>query len=306
MEEQVKPNPWGNGVSEVKQEVSVETPKSNKLTYILIGLGALLVLAVAVLGFVVYKQAMTNPPTSTNTSSVSSSKDTSSLSTSSSVSTSSNTASVSVSSAITTKYYKYNTNNGKYVSFDYPDGAKINITAVKVDDPITAYKDIAVLGFTKDIVQVGLGVGAIDECRTFTFDPTKPNQIGWELPKYDEYYGDPSLNGDKGMYNLKTGTFIFSNPKFEYMVIDLNDLANSNTNKALTQRFTVLEKQSNGTYKSGCTVKDQVIFTPKWTIKFSASTVVEPVSFMCTAKNTEDVKKCTEVLDRFITTLKVK
>jgi cytoskeletal protein RodZ len=119
MEEQVKANPRGDQAKEVEKEVFVETPKSNKLTYILIGLGALLVLAVGVLGFVVYKQAMTNPPSSTNTSSVNSSTVTTSSSTSSSVSTSSNTASVSVSSAISSKYYKYNTNNGKQMASEY-------------------------------------------------------------------------------------------------------------------------------------------------------------------------------------------
>lgn len=306
MEEQVKANPWGDQSKEVEKEVFVETPKSNKLTYILIGLGALLVLAVVVLGFVVYKQAMTNPPTSTNTSSVSSSKITTSSSTSSSVSTSSNTASVSVSSAISSKYYKYNTNNGKYISFDYPDGASINITGYN-DKPITSFKDIGAITISNSLVTISMNSGGFDDCRTFTYDPAVKNQLAWEVPSYKMDGGVPNYVGEKGIYNMKTGHFIFQNSKFEYMVVDLNDFADSKVTSDSNLRFAVLTKNMNGKYVSECVIPETSFFTPKWTVKLDQTDKkAEPIYLNCKATNTEDVKKCTEVLDKFITTFRVK
>ncbi len=306
MEEQVKANPWGDQSKEVEKEVFVETPKSNKLTYILIGLGALLVLAVGVLGFVVYKQAMTNPPSSTNTSSVSSSKLTTSTSTSSSISTSSNTASVSVSSAITSKYYKYNTNNGKYISFDYPDGASINITGYN-DKTITSFKDIAAITVSNSLVTIAMGSGGFDECRYYTYDTAIKNQIAWESPTYKIVDGVPNYVGEKGIYNMKAGHFVFQNTKFEYIVVDLNDLADAKLSVNLNPRFAVLTKNTNGKYVSECVIPETSFFTPKWTVLFDQSEYkAEPIYLNCKAKNTEDVKKCTEVLDRFITTFRVK
>jgi hypothetical protein len=301
MEEQVKANPWGDQPKLVEKEASVETPKSNKLTYILIGLGALLVLAVGVLGFVVYKQAMTNPAPSTNTSKVITSS-----STSSSLSTSSNTASVSVSSAISSKYYKYNTNNGKYISFDYPDGASINITGYN-DKTITSFKDIAAITVSNSLVTIAMGSGGFDECRIYTYDTAVKNQIGWESPTYKIVDGVPNYVGEKGIYNMKSGSFVFQNPRFEYIVVDLNDLADAKLSVNLNPRFAVLTKNSNGKYVSECVIPETSFFTPKWTVKLDQSEYkVEPIYLTCKAKNTDDVKKCTEVLDRFVTTFRVK
>lgn len=303
MEEQVKANPWGDQPKEVEKEVSVENPKSNKLTYILIGLGTLLVLAVGVLGFVVYRQAMINPPSSTNSSSVTSSKVTTSSSTSSSVSTSSNTAFVSVSSAISSKYYKFNTNNGKYISFDYPDGASINILGYN-DKTITSFKDIATISISNSLVTVSMGSGGFDGCRVYTYDTTIKNQIEWEIPEMEM---SQSGTGNRGIYNMKTGNFVFQNTKYEYIVIDLNDLADSKVNADLTPRFAILTKNTNGKYVSECVIPETSFFTPKWTVLFDQSEYkAEPIYLNCKAKNTEDVKKCTEVLDRFITTFRVK
>ena len=308
MEEQVKANPWGEQVKEVKEEVLVETPNSNKLTYIVIGLGAFLVLAIVVLGFVVYKQAMTNPPATTNTSSVSSTTKSvsTSSSTSSSVSTSSNTASVSVSSAVSSNYYKYNTNNGKYISFDYPEGASIKITGYN-DKTITSFKDIATIDVYNSLFGISMGSGGFDECRIYTYDTAVKNQLAWESPTYKIEDGVPNYVGEKGIYNMKAGHFIFQNTKFEYMVVDLNDLAEAKLSANLTPRFAVLTKNTNGKYVSECVIPETSFFTPKWTLKLDKSEYkAEPIYLTCKATNTEDVKKCTEVVNRFITTFKVK
>jgi hypothetical protein len=152
----------------------------------------------------------------------------------------------------------------------------------------------------------GLG-GGFDECRIYTYDTAVKNQIGWESPTYKIVDGVPNYVGEKGIYNMKSGSFVFQNPRFEYIVVDLNDLADAKLSVNLNPRFAVLTKNSNGKYVSECVIPETSFFTPKWTVKLDQSEYkVEPIYLTCKAKNTDDVKKCTEVLDRFVTTFRVK
>lgn len=307
MEEQVKPNPWGDQVKEIKKEVKVETPKSNKLTYILIGLGIFLVLSVGVLGYVVYKQAMTNPTTekTVSTSSLSSqstsSNSTSLTSTSSSVNSSLNTT-------ISSSYYKYNTNTGKYIIFDYPEGAKIKVLGFG-DKEIKGYDSIASIKVTlENVGEITIDKNsAIDAVIQYKYDINNPNQIEWTVAGSSQ----PDGSTIKGTYTFKKTPWSFYNSKLKYIVVDITELKNANVHKDIRSSYIVIDSFKKTTFNSS---DNEFLFVPYWTIKDSTSEYTnndtyqkkQSVIVKCYGTTLEDTKKCTEIFDIFLTTFKVK
>ena len=308
MEEQVRPNPWGQQPSEVKEVVTVEVPKSsNKLTYTVIGLGVVLVIVVVVLGFVVYKQAMTNPTpektvvTSSSLSSLSSSSSLSSLmSSSSSLSSSQNTT-------ISSSYYKYNTNTGKYIIFDYPEGAKIKVLGFG-DKEIKGYDTIASIKVTLDnVVEVTIDKNmATDSWVSYNYDLNKPNEIDWIVA------GSSLPDGStvKGTYKFKKTPWSFYNSKLKYTVVDISELKNANVHSSLKSDFVVIDSFR----KVFTPLNNNYLVIPNWTVKDNTTSYGgendygkrQAVSVQCTTTSLEDTKKCIEVFDRFLTSFKVK
>lgn len=310
MENQVRPNPWGEQPSEVKEVASVEAPKSsNKLTYVVIGLGVVLVVAVIVLGFVVYRQVMTNPTTEKT---VVTSSSLSSLSSSSSMSSSLTSTSSSINSSqnttISSSYYKYNTNTGKYIIFDYPEGAKIKVLGFG-DKEIKGYDTIASIKVTLDnVAEVTIDKNlAIDASTSYKYDINNPNQIEWTVAGSSQ----PDGSTIKGTYTFKKTPWSFYNSKLKYTVVDISELKNANVNKEIRSNFIVQDSLMKTTFNSSV---NEYLFVPYWTVNDNTSTFTDNETYLkkqsvlvkCYGTTLEDTKKCVEVLDRFLTSFKVK
>lgn len=309
MEEHVRPNPWGEPVKEIKEVVSVETPKSNKLTYLVIGLGAALVVSVVVLGFVVYKQAMTNPtPEKTVVTSSSLSSLSSSSSSLSSLTSTSSSVNSSLNTTVSSSYYKYNTNTGKYIIFDYPTEAKIKVLGFQ-DKEIKGYDTIASIKITLDnVAEITIDKNsAIDASTSYKYDSSKPNQIEWTVAGSSQ----PDGSTIKGTYTFKKTPWSFYNSKLKYTVVDITELKNANVNKEIRSNFIVQDSLMKNTFNSSV---NEYLFVPYWTVKDNTSTFTDNETYQkkqsvlvkCYGTTLEDTKKCVEVLDRFLTTFKVK
>ena len=189
-------NAWGSAskvASEVKETLKViPTNAPNTPLYLVI---VLLICVFVLLGLVFFlyfnqnTKTTTNPVTAVNKSSVSVTEDT----------VVSEDLSTSSSNSSRAPYYKYSTNTGKYVTFDYPVGGRILIESMRDDKTFTKATDIGSIEITFDNIVVGTdSSGGIDECQEVTYDISKPNQLSYRGPEY---------SGTDKLQNVKTETW---------------------------------------------------------------------------------------------------
>ncbi|MEI6887205.1 MAG: hypothetical protein WCK31_03120 [bacterium] len=300
--EENKANVWGTpskNPQAVSETVNATVTKpSNTPIYLVV---VLLVCVFVLLGLVFFlyfsQNAKNSNPTvaTTKTSSIAATENTSTASLPSSTgSTSSNSSA----------YYKYSTNSGKYVTFDYPTGGIITILSNREDKTFTKALDISDIEIKIDTLTFGSSTtfGA-DECTQYTYDVSKPNVVSYVGPSYNAS-GTKIANVKSGTWDISSDKVVVVNKDKGYVLIasdkiDGKFLMLDNYNESTGLRATA------GVYKNIC---NNISFTPKGLIQdTTASSYVGHRAF-CGASGVSftEAKKCVEVLDRFITSFKVK
>jgi hypothetical protein len=276
--------------------VPIEEPKNNNLTYAILGVSVVLVLSTIALGVVVYRgntAQSTNKVSSSVSSSTQSTIEVSSSLSSSSVSSVASQSSVKVNTSINPYFYKYKSNIGKYISFDYPEGATIKVTSSREDKTFTSKSDIESVTISNDLVEIGVGgVLGFDEAAVYTFDLNNPGELIWtQTGAVEEVI-------KREVLKLNEKDYVFSNSKYEYVLIDLTRFAGKQFLNSVA-----IEKDSNGKFRADTNLALNQIL-PAWKVDLGNGSTF--VNYSCKAKTTDDVKKCAEVLDKVISTFKVR
>jgi len=214
--------------------------------------------------------------------------------------------------SINTNYYKYEKYENEYYSFDHPVGQEVIIEHWGGPRK-NKREDIADIFVYMEKGKVGIAEpSSEDTCIKYEYLPALPFYINYAWAEIDH---DPFLP-----FFLSPLNYSYINSEYGFGVVSLDELTNNKNwfkdllkqNKDLKeliyvdrltdQKIVPLGKKGPlGVYTSCLPSGERKLFQPSKWFDYTASPFMD-----CNAKSTEDVKKCTEVLDRFVTTFKVK
>ncbi|MEI6462602.1 MAG: hypothetical protein WCO33_02955 [bacterium] len=304
--EENKANAWSNPSTSVGQSQAVGVtpsevakPAKSYPTYLIVVLLVSIFVLLGLVFFLYLNQNSANKATTVvATNSVSSAT---SLASTSSVSSG---GLVSSSTSSKAPYYTYATNVGKYVTFDYPQGGKITVESSRADKTFTKALDISNISITIDSLTFGSSTAfGADECTQYTYDVSKPNTVTYQGPSYNAD-GTTVKNVKNGTWDISSDKVVIVNKDKGYALIasdkiDGKFLMLDNYNESTGLRST------NGIYKNIC---NNISITPKGLIQDTTASSYVGHRAYCGASGVSftEAKKCVEVLDRYITSFKVK
>lgn len=216
-------------------------------------------------------------------------------------------------SSVNTKFYNYEKFENSFFSFEHPAGGSVQVVT-NGNIQARTFRDFTFVEAKTENGSIGFGFPPEDDsCIKFVYNPATPFIISYAWAEIDH---DPFLP-----YLLSSSNYVHVNERMGYAVVVLDDYISSN--KSLAEKISRYLKNQNfvvmgldrktGIYSSclGITGKKVTLsFVPTWDVPpllyGSSAWSTMPVLVKCDIKNKEDAERCTEIIDKFVSSFKVK